>query len=226
MCGADGHALWRVAGQHGRGRGQTGDKTLVTQRARVGFCLRCRSVAHIAIPGSLTLGAHYPQKDVVMQLRQAFGPWGPRRYSAFQYVAGNGYLPKDWDWAASTLNVHPPPLPYLVSSSMGGICVLISGGVPPLRRAVPNFADVPAAPSNEDTVVNVAADLPEPVNRATARQEIRVPPMAPKPPPPVLSPRGNENGPTADVPSEYQSDWFGYWYTSSWTWNRNCDRPT
>ena len=74
MCGADGYVLWRVVGQRSRARGQTGRKTLVARRAKVGFCLRCSSAVHIAAPGSYSLGAHYPQKGVVTQLWQAFGP--------------------------------------------------------------------------------------------------------------------------------------------------------
>ena len=38
-CGAGGHALWRVAGQHSRAHGQSGSKTLATKRTKVGFCL-------------------------------------------------------------------------------------------------------------------------------------------------------------------------------------------
>ena len=48
MCGADSHVLWRVVGQHGRAHGQTGSKTLVTQRARVGFCPGCSTVTQEA----------------------------------------------------------------------------------------------------------------------------------------------------------------------------------
>ena len=79
MRGADSHVLWRVVAQRSRAHGQTGNKTLVTQCAKVGCCPCCSSVAHVAAPGSYALGAHYAQKDVVMQLRQAFSHWGPRR---------------------------------------------------------------------------------------------------------------------------------------------------
>ena len=112
-----------------------------------------------------------------MQLRQAFGPRGPRRYSAFKYVAENGYLPKDWDWAASTLNVHLPPLPYLVSSSMDGICDLVTGDAPPPRRTAP-------CGNHAETLLNVTSNLPASVDRATVREEIRAPPATPQPPPP------------------------------------------
>ena len=150
VCGADGRVFGRVVGQHSRARGQTGTETVVTQRAEVGFCPRCSSVTHIAIPGSYSLGAQYPQKDVAMQLRQAFGPWGLRMYSAFQYVAENGYLPKDWDWAAPTLTGRSPLLLYFVSSSMGGICDLISGGAPPLHRAAGLCRRAVGAPPHAD----------------------------------------------------------------------------
>ena len=67
---------------------------------------------------------------------------------------------------------------------MGEIYGLATGGAPPLYRTVPDFAYVTVAPSNKDTLVNVAADPPEPVDRATVREEIRVPTVTPKPPPP------------------------------------------
>ena len=93
-CGAEAYVLWRVVGQHSRAHGQTGSKTQISQRAKVGFCPCCSSVSHIAIPGSYKLGAFFAPKDVVTQLWQAFGPWGPRRYSNFMYAAENGYLQK------------------------------------------------------------------------------------------------------------------------------------
>ena len=96
-----------------------------------------------------------------------------------------GTLPKDWDRAAWTLTVHLPLLPYLVSTSTGGICDLVTGGVPLLRRTAPHFADAPLAPSNADSLLTVAPNLPASADRATAREEIRVPKVAPKPPPPV-----------------------------------------
>ena len=79
VCGADGRVFGRVVGQHSRARGQTSTETVATQRAEVGFCPCCSSVIHIAIPGSYFLGAQCPQKDVVLQLRQALGHWGPQR---------------------------------------------------------------------------------------------------------------------------------------------------
>ena len=156
-----------------------------------------------------------------MQLRQASGPWGPRRCFAFQYVAENGYLPKDWDWAASSPSAHFPPLPYLVSSSMGGICDLITSGVPPLRRAVPDSADVPLVTPSAETLLHVAADLAASADRATARAEIRVPPVTPKPPPPARAPSDTENVQTTDVSSDYQSDGRGNWDYSSWKRSSN-----
>ena len=131
---------------------------------------------------------------------------GPRRYCAFQYVAENGYLPKDWDWAASTINVRFPPLPRPVSSPMGGIRDSITSGVRPLRRTAPDFADVPLVAPNSDTLLNVTSNLPASAKRATARAEIRVPPAAPRPPPPARAPSGNENAQTTDLSLGYQSD--------------------
>ena len=116
------------------------------------------------------------------------------------------------------------PMPYFVSSSMGGICNLITGGVSLLRRTAPDFAAEPVAPLYNDTLVNLAANLPEPADRATAREENRAPPATPEPSPPVPDFRGNEIDPTLDVPSDYQSDWYEDWYSSGWTWNRSRDR--
>ena len=106
---------------------------------------------------------------------------------------------------------------------MGGICDLITSGAPPLHCAAPDFADVPVAPTNKDSCGYVAANFPEPVGRATVREEIRVPPVTPKAPPPILGFRGDENGPTADVPSDYQSDEYEDWYSSRCVRNRNRD---
>ena len=109
---------------------------------------------------------------------------------------------------------------------MGGICDLISGGAPPLRHTVPDFADVPVAPFFKDTFVNVAANLPEPADRATVGEENRAPPATPGPSPPAPDFWGNEIDPTLDVPSDYQSDWFEDWYSSGWTWSRSRGRST
>ena len=68
MCGVDRHVLCTAVIQHSRAHGETGSKTMVTQRAKVGFCPRCSSATHIAAPGAYPLGAHFPPKDVVMLL--------------------------------------------------------------------------------------------------------------------------------------------------------------
>ena len=109
---------------------------------------------------------------------------------------------------------------------MGGIRDFITGGAPPLRRAAPDFAYLPVAPSNKDTLFNVAANLLEPVDRATAREEIRAPTVAPKPPRPVRGFPGNESDPTMDVPTDYQPYWYEDSYSSSWMRNRNRGRST
>ena len=54
-CGADGHGLWRIAGQHSRAYGLSGGKTLTTLRAEVVFRPCCSSVTHVAIPGSYSI---------------------------------------------------------------------------------------------------------------------------------------------------------------------------
>ena len=133
-------------------------------------------------------------------------PLGPPPVSASRYVAEHGCLPKDWDRAASPLSVNFPPLPFLVSTSSGGICDLVTRGAPPLPRTAPVFADGPLVKPNADSLSNVASNLVAPPDRAAARAEIRVPPVTPKPPPPAYVPSDNENAQTTDVPSDYQSD--------------------
>ena len=123
-----------------------------------------------------------------MQLWQAYGPWSPRRFSASEYAPANGYLPKDWDWAASTLNFHYPPLPYSVPSSLSGICDLQAGWLPPPRRTAPDFADAPVAPVDTATLGQVADNCPENAQPVVAQYEIRAPTATAKPPPPVFHP--------------------------------------
>ena len=213
-CGAEAYVLWRVVGQHSRARGQTGSKVQISQRAKVGFC-PCRStVSNIAIPGSYGLGAVYVPKDVVMQLRQAFRPWGPRRYSASMYVAENGYLPRDLDWAASPLTVGIPSPPYLVSSSMGGICDVITRGAPPIPRTAPNFEDAPKMNPDAASMLRVAEGLANSPDQAHVSDEIRAPPAAPKEPPPIFMPPEQENIQTTEAPPDYQSDWYADWSAS------------
>ena len=153
-----------------------------------------------------------------MQLWRAFGPWGPWRCSAYQYVAENGYLPKDWDWAASPLAAGFPSLPYLVSSTMGGICDLITRGAPPLPRTAPNFGNVPSVSPDADSSLRAASDIVNSPDRAQVSAEIRAPPATPKPPPLAFVASDQNNAQTTDVPSGYQSDWHGDWSHSEWKW--------
>ena len=92
------------------------------------------------------------------------------------YVAENGYLPKDWDWAASPLTVGFPSLPYLVSSSKGGICDLITRGAPPPPRTAPNFGDVRRVNPDADSLLRVAADLVNSPDQLHVSAGIRAPP--------------------------------------------------
>ena len=141
-----------------------------------------------------------------------FGPWGPWRYSAFQYASENGYLTKDWDWAASPLSAVFPSLPYLVFCSMGDICDLFARCAPPFPRTAPNFGGALKVKPDADSLLRVAADL--------VSAGIRAPPAAPKKPPPLYVPPDQENGPATDAPSDYQSDWYGNWSHSDRKWNR------
>ena len=106
------------------------------------------------------------------------------------YVSENGYLPRDWDGAASAPNFHFPPLPYLAPAADGGICDLISGGLPSLQRTVPDFADVPIV--DVDAMKNLSTIDPAPLCQAPLRGAPHGPAaprdakVCPKPPPPVF----------------------------------------
>ena len=89
--GADLRILWRIVGRRSRVYGGAGSKTPVTQEAKVGFRPCCSWVSHIAVPGAYATGDYNSNKAAVVQSWQAFGPWGPRRFSAFSYVAENKY---------------------------------------------------------------------------------------------------------------------------------------
>ena len=184
-------------------------------------CPGYSTVTHVAAPGSYNVGSMYAPKDSVMQLWQALGPWGPRRYPAFQYVAEKGYLPKDWDWAASPLNVGFPSLPHLVSSRMGNICDLISRGAPFLPRSAPNFGGAPMVHPDADSPLHVASNLANSPDRTKVRPEIRAPPATLKPPPPAHVPSDRGSVQTTDDPSDYQSDWYEDWSYSNWKWKGN-----
>ena len=174
MCGAAGLVLRRIMRRRSGTHGLSVGETLTTQRAEVGCCPCCSPAIHVAMPGSCPIGARSAYKDVVMQPRQARGPWRSRRVPAFQYVSTSGCLPKDWDWAASALSIDYPPLPYLARSPLGGICDVQTGGLPPLRRTAPDFADAPVAPLGAAPVV--------------VRDDIRAPPACAKLPPPIFHP--------------------------------------
>ena len=123
-----------------------------------------------------------------MQLWQAFGPWGPRRFSAFQYVSAAGRLTKDWDWVASTLSVKYPPLPYLAPSSLGGIRDLQTCGLLPLRRTAPDSADAPVTPVDAATLRHAMENCPTRARPVVVMDDIRAPPACASPPPPVFRP--------------------------------------
>ena len=133
-------------------------------------------------------------------------------------MAETEYLPKDWDWAASPLTTGFPSLPYLVSSTIGGICDLIARDAPPLPRSAPNSGDVPKEHPDADSLLRAASDLVDTPDRAQASAAIRVPPATPKPPPPAPVTSDQDNTQATDVPSDYQSDWYGDWSRSDWKW--------
>ena len=222
--GADSHILWRIVGRHSRAYGAAGTKAGITQKAKVGFCPCCSWVSHVAIPGAYATGEFHQHKDTVMRLWQAYGPWGPRRYSAYSYVAENKYLPKDWDWSAMTLQIRYPPLPYLLPVSQGGICDYLMYDLPALQQSVPNIAGIPEAGLDAagrlTTVEPVPPKFPSPTNTKGQSSEPRTLPTVPKPSPPRFFPRGGDTG-SATEGSAYDSDWRGGWSSRGWGWSNS-----
>ena len=158
------------------------------------------------------------------RLWQAYGPWGPRRYSAYTYVAENKYLPKDWDWSATTLQIRYPPLPYLVPASQGGICDYLMYDLPALQQSVPNIAGIPeaglGATGKLTTVEPVPPKFPSPTNTKGQSSESRQPLPVPKPSPPRFYPRGGDTG-SATEGSAYDSDWRGGRSSRGWGWSNS-----
>ena len=191
----------------------------MTQKAKAGFCPCCSWVSHVAIPGAYGIGEHYAHKAAVMRLWQAFGPWGPRPYSAYSYVAENKYLPRDWDWAAATLQIRFPPLPYLAPAAQGGICDYLTCGLPTLQRSVPKIAGIPeaglGAMGNLATIEPSPQAFPSPSDTKGGSSEPRTSPTVPKPSPPRFAPRGGNTG-SATEDSAYESDWREGWSTRGW----------
>ena len=131
----------------------------------------------------------------------------------------NGYLPKDWDWAASALSVGFPSLPYLVSSSSGGRCYLITRGAPPIPRTVPNFEDALKVNPNTNSLKRVAAGLLNSSDQTQVSGNIRAPPVAPKKTPAISTPSDQETVQRTEAPSDYQSDRYTDRSTSEWKWS-------
>ena len=157
-----------------------------------------------------------------MRLWQSRGPWGPRRYSAYSYVAENKYLPRDWDWAASTLQIRFPPLPYLAPPRQGGICDSLMYGLPTWQRSVPNIASIPEAAlgamGNLMTIEPTPQAFPSPKDAKGGSRASSALPSVPKPAPPRFTTRGGDPG-SATGGSAYESDWRDYWPTKGWGWH-------
>ena len=220
QCGAAKCILWRIIGKHSRAhQGEGGNPTKVAQKGKVGYCPCCTMVSHIAVPATFVMGDYHYHKAVVMYLWQCYGPWGPRRYSALQYVKENQYLPKNWDWAASTLTVDFPELPYLVSASEGGICDYLSSQLPPLKRSVPDMSGLPEVNLVPEGGLPTFPNMPmvTPPRDDTSV----VPPRSsgagtmPKPPPPVYQHHAT-NGDTGEEGSGWESEWERGWSWGSW----------
>ena len=224
QCGATGSILWRIIGKHSRAhQAEGGNPTKVSQKGKVGFCPCCSMVSHIAAPATYLLGDYCHHKAVVMGLWQYYGPWGPRRYTALQYVKENDYLPKNWDWAASTLNVEFPELPYLASASEGGICDYLSNRLPPLNRSVPDmsgFPEVHLVPAGGlSTFTNMPLVTPSRDDASAVPPRASSSGAAPKPPPPVHSHHGS-GVETGEEESGWESEWGRGWSWGSWRGSR------
>ena len=104
------------------------------------------------------------------------------------------------------------------------MCDLISGGLPSLQRAGPDFTEAPVA--NEGAMKNLATMDPEPLWQAPMRDVPHGPAAtrdataSRKPPPPVFRYRGGETDPPTDGGSAYDSDWNRNGQSSNWSWGR------
>ena len=85
-------------------------KSIITQKARAGFCPRCVQAKRIAVPTSLKLDEYCPLTDSGMHLWAKEGPWVSRRLAAVSHVMGENGSPLcgGWDWAPRSLEFVPP----------------------------------------------------------------------------------------------------------------------
>ena len=162
-------------------------------------------------------------KAMALHLWQAFGPWGPRRFTAYNYMNENGYLPRDWDWAASTLSICYPTLPYLTPLSSGGICDLLSSNLMPLYRSVPDTSGIPEVCVDELGNVSTIEAIPEmhksPLNEPRYPKPSEANPSAPKQPPPRY-PYREWGGDAGAESSDYTSDWHQDWWSRGNKWKK------
>merc|ERR1712131_485369 len=138
QCGASGSILWRAVGPHSRGHSARGDGN-ITQRAKVGYCPGCSTVAHVAAPAAYDKGAFCPAKATALHLWQFYGPWGPRRLVALEYAKREKYLPRDFDWAASSVKFRFPRLPHYAPASEGGLEDMYLQSFKPLTKTLPEY---------------------------------------------------------------------------------------
>ena len=132
-------------------------------------------------------------------------------------------MPKNWDWAASTLNAGFPELPHLVSASEGGICDYLSDRLPPLKRSVPDMSGIPEV--NLDPAGGLSTFVNMPMVQPSRDDASVVPPRAsssgaaPKPPPPVYSHHGS-GGETGADESGWESEWGQGWSWGTWRYDQ------
>ena len=145
------------------------------QKAKVGYCVCCSYITHVAVPPNYTAGPYVEEICMGTSLRQTQGPWAGRYLAAHQYWNWRGNLPTHWDWAPRPLDITAP-LPLLFSLVRGKTSVAVPGTNAPCEKT-----------SVAVTGTNAPCRPPPPVLDQPPRRprdELHAAPVAPKPSPP------------------------------------------
>ena len=84
------------------------------QKAKVGYCVCCSKITHVAVPPNYPTGSYVETKCMGTTLWQTKGPWAGRALAAHQYWNWYGALSASRDWAARSMDIQAPsPLLFL-----------------------------------------------------------------------------------------------------------------
>ena len=144
-----------------------------------------------------------------MRLWQFYGPWGPRRLVALEYAVREKYLPKDFDWAAASLQFRYPQLPYYAPASERGLDDMYLQQFKPLPKTLPEYRPVSAS--------NPPPAPRAPVSRPKPPPPMYVPPPAPTAPSVPSAAEPESPSPPVDSPSDAtNTDWRGWGWPRGW----------